>query len=609
MKRARNTTIFYFSALLLMMHVSSCKKGFLDQIPDDRLSLDAAFTSRKTAEQFLANTYSYLPDDGQGRYAPAYGPSGPGGLWIAGSDEAEYDWGWVGSQDINNGAYDASSANVSMYWNTFYRGIRSATYFIANVDKVQDLPDEMKVQYKAEARALRALYYFYLMRIYGPVVLVGDQLTAPDAPASDFAVARNSFDECTAYVTNELEIAIKSLPGKSSDPDLGRMTSGFAMAMRSEALLYAASPLFNGNTDYSDLRNRDGQQLISQQYDAGKWKKAADAAKAFIELYVPEVYNLFKENDETGTFSPYLSCRDVMLYDWNSEIIYANTNSQIFQRQYETCPYHQGYPSQIRGSGGLGATQQIVDAFFMANGRSITDAASGYRQSGFSISQPPNQDKPLNTYNQWVGREPRFYVDITYNGSQWLDKEAGIVITDLTYHGNSGRFAGGNDYSPTGYIVRKNAPPYDRGNGNRTMVMLRLAEIYLNYAEALNEYNPSDPDILKYLNLVRARAGIPGYGEGLPAPSGQNAMREVIRHERQVELCFESNRFFDVRRWKIGEETQAGPMYGLDINSDEPNFYHVVPFETRVFAKRSYLFPIPQQDVSADPLMVQNPGW
>jgi hypothetical protein len=131
----------------------------------------------------------------------------------------------------------------------------------------------------------------------------------------------------------------------------------------------------------------------------------------------------------------------------------------------------------------------------------------------------------------------------------------------------------------------------------------------LNYAEALNESNPGNPDILNYVNLIRTRAGIPAYGQGVDAPVGQDAVRQAIWHERQVELAFENNRFFDVRRWKIATQTEAGPMHGLNINANAPDFYNVVTFETRVFTSRSYLFPIPQADVNADTKLVQNTGW
>lgn len=583
----------------------SCKKGYFDQAPDDQLTIAKTFKYKKTAEEYLANVYSHIPDEAHSHSAPDKN-AGP---WTAASDEAEYDWGYTISNSINVGAYDASSGFIANYWASFYEGIRDAGVFIQNVDQVTDLSTSLKIQYKAEARALRAIFYFNLMRIYGPVVLLGNGVVAPDASLADLQFARSPFDDCAGYVATELDSAAKFLPVKSSPDDYGRITSGYALAMKSEVLLLAASPLFNGNPEFSDMKNKNGITLISGQYDGLKWKAAADAAKVFIDRFVPSVYNLFTEQDKSGNYSAYLSCRDVFLVDWNPEIIYARIDAGITERQYDTTPYHQGYPDAVRGAGSLGATQNIVDAFFMANGRGITDPLSGYINTGESMFQAPSDDQLRITHNQWVNREPRFYVNITYNGSKWLNTNSGDIITELYVDGNSGKATGGNDYSPTGYIVRKNTSTGDRTIGDRSWVMLRLAEIYLNYAEALNEFDPGNEDILKYINLIRKRAGIPEYGNVIPAPTDQTATRNAIRQERRIELAFENNRFFDVRRWKTAPLTDNGPIYGLNINARLPEFYQRTAFEYRVFQKRNYFFPLPQIDINNDKQLVQNPGW
>jgi hypothetical protein len=185
------------------------------------------------------------------------------------------------------------------------------------------------------------------------------------------------------------------------------------------------------------------------------------------------------------------------------------------------------------------------------------------------------------------------------------------LLTFTRKTGNSGSSQSQWDFSPTGYIARKNMIVGDRGVGGRALVLYRLANVYLNYAEALNEYDPGNPDILNYLNKIRERAGIPGYGDepAVPIPASQEEMREAIHKERRVEFAFESVRWFDTRRWKIAEDTDNGAQYGLDINSDPPNFYNVVRFETRVFEKKHYLFPIPLDETLINNLLVQNTGW
>lgn len=599
----------YISLITCLTFASSCKKGFLDQVPNDRLTLEETFSNRATAEKFLSNIYNNVPDE--------FGQRNPGGaknsgLWTGGSDEADYVWGFVQSNAMNIGSWDSNSGFVRDFWNNYYKGIRSASFFMQNIDKVEkDITPELKVQYKAEARALRAMFYFYIMRLYGPVIVLGENVVAPDAPADQVQLPRNSFDECVIFVTSELDKAAADLPVlPTNDDNYGRITKGIALAFKAQTLLLAASPLYNGNTDLADLKNKDGKQLISQNKDISKWKKAADAYKDFLAQFSPGTYSLFKKNNAAGAFDPYLSTRDLFLTDWNPEVIFARPQSSIGPRQYEMTPYHSGKNSDSRGSSGLGATQNMVDAFFMANGKSINEAGSGYVSSGYSNFKAPGSPVTASIYNQWVNREPRFYVNITYNGSTWLNTNNGNITTELYNNGNSGNSTGGGDHSTTGYVVRKAMGLGKWDVSNRTNILYRLGNVYLDYAEALNEAEPGNGDILKYLNLIRERAGIPQYGSAdLLAPAGQDNMREAIRKERRVEFAFENVRYFDTRRWKIAEVTDNGPIYGLNITANLPDFLNVVPFETRVFNKKHYLWPIPSKDVNVDKLLVQNPGW
>ena len=586
--------------LMLMLSAISCS-GFLDQVPDDRLTQDVAFEQRGHVEDFLANIYSRLPHDTQ-RFV-----GGNNGPWTGASDEAEFVWPYYYQNEVNLGAWDATTGHVNDMWSNHYQGIRAATYFMENVEQCKQCDSGNVIRYKAEARALRAIFYYNLVRIFGPVITFGDTYLDPDASLEEVQIPRTPFDEVVEYVVNELDAAAVNLP--ESPPNgayYGRMTRPFLMGIKSNLLLVAASPLFNGNPDYADLRNSEGVPLFSQQYDASKWERAASAAKEFLDQYDQSMFQLYRKNGPDGQYSPYLSTRDVVLDDWNVEIIMARPGASV--DQYAKIPYHSGEASENRGSGGLGATQAIVDAYFMDNGLPIDHPESGYQESGFSQFQAPYDFQERETFNQWVNREPRFYTGITYNGSLWHNTNPQPIVTKTWYGGNSGRRIGGNDFTPTGYIVRKHAGV---GSGPTTIVLMRLAEIYLNYVEALNEHNPGHPDILEYLNRIRNRAGIPEYGSAeLAAPATQEEMREAIWRERRVELAFEEKRYFDVRRWKIAEETDNGPAYGLDIDAQsEEEFYRVVSFENRVFEQRHYLYPIPQNEINIVNGLVQNPGW
>ncbi|MFP5436562.1 MAG: RagB/SusD family nutrient uptake outer membrane protein [Bacteroidia bacterium] len=584
----------------------SCNDDYLDQVPDDRLTFEETFSQRSTVERYLANIYSRVPSELDQRDTNSH--SGP---WLGASDEAEY---WVSfhfGNFMDIGDWNAASGEVSDHWANYYGGIRDCSTLIQNIGKCANCSDDRTNQYVAEARILRAYFYYNLIRIYGPTILMGETPIPADADLSALNLHRNTMQECVDYITSELDIAAQALIGVSfKDDNAGRMSRPFALAIKEKTLLLNASPLFNGNKDYESFVDEDGKNLISQNTDVNKWQLAANAAKAFIDEYVPNTYDLHKEYDNDGTYNPYLSTRNVMIIDWNEEMIYARPRGGI-SYHYDVTPYHSGHPDEVHGAGGLAVTQEMVDAYFTANGRSIDDPASGYQQSGFSDFKAPFDYTNRRTYNQWVNREPRFYVGVTYNESLWLNRDFGNIVTATWYYGNSGRYVGSNDYTPTGYVVRKSMITGNKNNTNRTIPMMRLAEIYLDYAEALNESDPGNADILLYLNKIRERAGVPEYGSaGLEIPASQSQMREAIHKERRVELAFENVRYFDVRRWKEGIQEFGGAFHGMDINAtNENDFYRLQVFEQRIFNQRHYLWPIPQVEMNTNRSLIQNPGW
>lgn len=587
--------------------ISSCNKDFLDQVPDDRISIEQVFQRKLYSEQYLANIYgNYIPNE-------AYRNTS---IWDGCSDDADITYdrptgGYV-TYPMNLGNWNAASDYYDK-WTTYYRGIRSATYFMQHIDgntEILSLPDgtgqKLINQYKAEARFLRAYFYYNLVRQYGPVVILGDEPIETNLDPSDDEVnkPRNSFDECIDYIVSELDIAMQDLPRHftaQSTNDYGRATQAVCLAIKSRALLLAASPQFNGNIDYASLKNPDGKQLISQQYDANKWKRVADATRPLITDFG---LSLYRKNNSSGVFDPYLSCRDVFLDPWNSEVIFARTTNNLNSWE-RSCA-----PRSVSGYAAVGVTQQLVDEFEMENGKRIFDTGSGYVESGFSTAA--TKYAPSGTYMMYVNREPRFYVNVSYTGSQWLFTGEGVKTIQTYFTGESGK-KGSWDFPRTGYIARKNVSP----NSNirtgqyvaRPFVMVRFAEMLLNYIEALNEYDPVNPDILLYLNQIRNRAGVPD----VPAGLNQNDMRERIRHERRLELCLEGLRYTDTRRWKIAEQTDGGPFYGMNVDAGTKQtdlvFYQRTVFERRVFLKNYYLFPIPQSEMDRDKNLVQNPGW
>lgn len=602
----KNKLIMIFMVLCALFFWTSCS-DFLDQVPDDVLTEEDIFKSKEYVDEYLAQIYANLPNELRQRFVGTE-YSGP---WTAASDEAKYNWDFNYANNLNFSTWATTDSEVSTFYTNWYKSIRNATDFIDQIDGANEaeVNAALKSRYKAEARALRAMYYYFMVRMYGPLPLINDVI-AVDAESEEIMRPRNTMQECIDTIVSELDLAYVDLPIAPVNSEYGRITKGMAKAYKVQALMLNASPLFNGNSDLSGLINTDGTALINQTYDENKWKLAADAAREFLDEFVPGTYDLYVESNSDPFMQAYLSCKNVMTSQWNKEWIFARSVSSN-NSQYDKTPKHVGYTSDIQGGGALGATQKIVDAYFMDNGLSISASGSGYQSSGFSGFQAPFDVQARSTYNQWVNREPRFYVGITYNNSYWLNQSSNTsqVITVMEYSGNSGRVQSTSDVSPTGYIIRKDVA----ANGNsRGSIQLRLAQIYLDYAEALNEYSPGHADILTYLNLVRERAGIPTYGSGtgqIAIPSDQTAIRTAIRLERQVELAFESVRYFDCRRWKTAATAFAGEVYGMNMYESGNAFYEQTLIENRTFRQKDYLWPIPNDEILKNELMVQNPGW
>lgn len=595
----RQIKLFLLPFLIFGTLSSGCKK-FLEQVPDDRISIEEVFRKKASSEQFLANVYSYVPDEAHPINSTP---------WVGSADEIDLTWTNNGIYEINIGNMNPSKIPFDR-WGNYYQGIRSATYFMNHINENVEIRtqngQQLIDQYQAEARFLRAFFYFLLMKQYGPVVLMGEDVTPTDAVAADMQIPRSSFDDCVNYVVSELDKAAEVLPltpqsnGQPSDAEYGRITKGIALAVKSRLLLYAASPLYNGNKDLAAFTNLDGKPLIAQTYDAQKWKRAADAAKAVIDL---GLYSLYK--DPTG--DPIKSLNGLFFNSWNTEQIFVRKGTNLAQWDVHSMPRQAG------GWSGVGPTQETVDAYFMSDGL-LPSESSLYSESGFTTING------VQVFNMYVNREPRFYHGVTYNNSIW---QGGTMRSPAAisffFTGPNGKNGHPTDFSKTGYLVRKNVGPQTNigsgGNGqvqSRVFILFRLGEIYLNYAEALNEFQPGAPDVLTYLNAIRERAGIPQYGTGanqIPAPSGQAEMRAKIRAERRIELAYEGHRFFDIRRWKIAPQVM-GVLHGMDITKDGNDFFKRVAIPTpHIFRPSYYWWPITQYELDRNRVLVQNPSW
>ena len=586
-----------------------CNDDFFDAQPDNLLNIETIFSNRAQTENYWGGLYSPIPDVWDQPYNY---------FWSAITDEIDVS-NWQ-EFPANSGALSADNVNT-MYVN-YYNKIRQCQIFIDNVDKCTELLTAengatLVKEYKAEAKFLRAFYYWSVMKMHGPVVIL--PLNSDDAAGENYQIPRSSWDESVEFVLAQIDEALKDLPAEHflmgtttvDGTQLGRINKMVAEAVKSEILLFHASPLYNGNTSMSNWRNYDGKQLINPTYDPSKWQKAAAQAKAAIDIAEANGKALYVKNGSNEFETAYLSTRDVFWDGYQKEGIWLRPSTNRHQWEIHASP------RAISGTAynGLAVVQELVDDFRMENGQSIQQSSS-YNENTYS--QEETRYYAEGTNKMYTDREPRFYSYITFNGSLIPGSpKSGMKWVEFFASGNSGKNGAPRDWPKTGYTARKNIHPSFSVNPsnatNRAAMLIRLSELYLNYAEALNESQPNNPNILTYLNKVRTRAGLPALSPGL----SQSRMREEIRLERRVELCFEGKRFFDVRRWKLADQEgykQGGNYTGMDMTKgsaiNSPDFHKRVPAVLRAqWEDKNYFMPWHQMEIDRNKQLVQIPGY
>ncbi|MFT4153421.1 RagB/SusD family nutrient uptake outer membrane protein [Parafilimonas sp.] len=537
--------IFSFLSILMLFCSMGCKKFFEE--PDELMTEEEAFADMQVADKFLTNVYSDL-------YGSVYKSSE---LYIspfsATTDEAESGNLIAGAYDFNAGQQSAYDYPLGDYWLFEYAYIRAANIYLKNIDNVPG-DAALIAERKAEATFLKAFFYMQLLKNYGSFIIVDEVLSVND----NLKLPRASAEECVNYIVGMADAAAGVLPVTPYNSETGRATKGAALALKAEALLFYASPLYNPDNDLA------------------RWDAAANAAYAIIS------------NADLG-YGLYASYQNLFLSNYNQEVIYAyNAGSTNAMNLYLE-------PNGYSGWAGLNPTQEIVDAYEMSNG------LAPFNSDG-SVNTASGYD-PANPYDN---REPRFYASILYNGAAWQGRSVETFVggTDAIGIGQHTR-------TQTGYFIRKfldESVIITKGNTRyATWILYRLGTVILDFAEARNEASGPVSEVYTAVNAIRSRAGLPD----LPTGLSQDEMREKIRHERLIEMAFEDNRFWDVRRWKIGVQAFNITTHGMYITKSGNTLnYEVVPVRTRYRIEQQWdLFPIPQSEINKNPLLEQNPGW
>lgn len=554
--------VFVSMAVGSAFTLCSCN-DFLDREEDSFIDKTATFDSYNRTKQYLTYAYSLLPE-GLNRFSG-------GALLGAATDDACFAIESSNIQQFNNGSWNALS-NPDNVWDRYFAGIAKCCTLLENSNHVNldisRLDPAKRVEYennlkdirmwRAEAHFLRAYFNFELLKRYGPIPIIKSTL---DINKDYSDTPRPTMKEVVEFIAKDCDMAADSLeltPWRNMNDAFGRATKGAALALKSRLLLYAASPLY---VDFGDIDE------ANKPSDAALWKAAADAAKAVIDL---NQYELASAYD------------DLFKNDFQNK-------EYIFVRRYPSNSDFEksNFPVSYGGKGGTNPSQNLIDDYEMLDGTAF------------------DWNDPVKAAHPFENRDERLLATVLMNGVLFKGKRV------ATYPGGADAMPNPNA-TKTGYYLRKflneNVNIQTGGGSDGHVVPLfRLAEIYLNYAEALNEYDPTNPDIAVYLNKIRERVSLPDVPSGLT----QEQMRTLIHHERRVELAFEEHRFWDVRRWKVASSTLGAPVKGVKITQDDAgNFtYSPVQVEQRVFQPKMYWYPIPQSEVLKLHHWEQNKGW
>ena len=611
---------------------------WLDVVPEGVATLDNAFSNRINAEKMLFSCYNMLPDQNN----PFTYPGNVGG------DEIWWDIDVSGLNARSGARIARNDQNATdpfqNYWDgrrdgkNLWIGIRDCNIFIENIDRVPDMEEYEKVRWKAEAKFIKAYLHFFLMELYGPIPIVDVNLSV-EASADEVRVHRRPVEEVTDYIVNLIDESMTNLPDviEETSTERGRICKAIALAVKAKVLVWAASPLMNGNPDYVNFKDVDGEtQLVPTTYDNSKWQRAADAIKEAIDFCLANGYALYHYqkgfdvmHDETLQKYTIRGAVCERPKD-NPEVIWSHTggNNNQFQN-YCTPKFFDNYG----GTSELSAPLKIAEMFYTNNGVPIDEDNSWDYNGRYDTKM--NND---STHIYYIGkgettaklnyfREPRFYADLCFDRGIWeaLSQKEDESIVIKNHSGEDQGVVFSDCHIVTGYFIKKlvsfrsgtttsSPSPY-----KFSIPTIRLADLYLLYAEALNEIKDApDQEVYQWVDSIRFRAGLQGVVESwskysnLPnKPRTKDGMREIIKRERLIELCFEGQRNFDLRRWKDAFTYLNQPIQGWDYQGTKTEeYYNVVTyFNARNYTYKDYLTPIYQTALTQNPNLVQNPGW
>lgn len=626
---------------LLISSILLCScSNYLDVVPDNMATIDHAFNNRVNAEKYLFTCYSYLPSPTSPNKNQALMSGNE--CWITLTGD-HYWFGSIEAFDIARG-YQNTNRPLLNYWEgdnggtNLFIALRDCNIFLENIHKPADVEQFDKDRWIAEVKFLKAYYHFYLLRMYGPIPIIEKNLPVSATP-SEVKVYREPIDKVVEYIVSLLDEAAEILPSEiqNETQELGRITKTIALSLKAKVLTLAASPIFNGNPYYVNIKDNRGISLFPEAYDASKWVKAGTAIKEAIEnahstgheLYYYKGYNPISDSTRNK-----LNLRNAVTERWNKEIIWGSTESDAHLQKSCMIRAKADQAGNANLVSTMAPTLDVVEQFYTKNGVPIDEDISWDYETRYKTRVAEDDHKfyiktGYETANLNFDREVRFYSSLFFDGCIIYgngiinDSDSKIGYGQMK-KGQPGGIVGVDRYSITGYTPQKLVNFESVAEGDKftqkryAFPVIRLADLYLMMAEVLNETKTApDAEVYQWIDLVRTRASLKGvveswrsYSSNPAKPSTQKGMREIIHRERLNELAFEGERYWDLLRWKEAEIYMNRPIKGWNVTGETTEEYYEVKIIDRPeFTTKNYLSPLKKSTLDINSNLLQNPGW
>ncbi|WP_175991984.1 RagB/SusD family nutrient uptake outer membrane protein [Sphingobacterium sp. CZ-UAM] len=631
-----NYLIVKCRCLLVLLSLSccwSCQK-FIDVVPDNIAGIDNAFSVRSEAQRYLATCYSYIPNISDPNVNPAY---------FAGNEFWHYqpvNFYRNNVLEVAQGQLSVTNPQFNIWDNGMFQAIRDCNIFLENIGRVPDIEEYERNYWIGEVNVLKAYYHYLLMRQYGPIPNIKINLPVI-APTAETRVFRNTFDENLDYIVGIIDSNMNLLQERyiSRPTEAGRITKTVAAAIKAEILLTAASPLFNGNMDYASLVDAKGTKLMNTEFSIAKWEKAAEAYKDAIayaetigenKMYTYSLEAVQRVIPDSLKFE--LNIRNAYTSNLNPEIVWAKTNSFVYQSAGQT-KVDKGRASVFVAQS-LAPTLEAAELFYSNHGVPITEDKTFDYANRYELKKAVFKDRYYIREGEEAAkvhfdREPRYYGSIGFDRGVWYGNGRYSESNAANYFYVQSRAyeVGGRTridaFSITGMFAKKIVSPESVIEQNSysqkryLAPIYRMSALYLAYAEALNEVNGPTAEVYALLDKIRSKYGLPGvkeawanYSKNPNKPDTKEGLRAIIQQERMIELMFEGQNFWDIRRWNIANTMYTKATRGFNIVKISAKDYNVPQIlNNRIYSFRENFWPIKEESIIRNRNLVQNPGW